>query len=297
MSIVFIFRYKHVVNFFGLRRLYARFYADFTKNAENQGFDVRPVGTYEWDLWRTALKDSFSSKLPINFLHVEHVSNTMVFGSRLNQTAKLSLILSMYGDSAKEMLRESIIGLPLISSFKFRSSANTIHQAYHLSSYYQSTGKNLLESRRIIEWGGGYGCLARIVKTKNPGCTYIIMDLPELSCLQYVYLSSIFGQSNVKHITNGLVIDEGKINLVSSDYVLSLDEEIRADTFISNWALTESGKEYQDYVLSAEFFSATNVLVSCVEDENNFIANNSKYLFAQKIPISTLGENNYYLAR
>ncbi len=129
----------------------------------------------------------------------------------------------------------------------------------------------------------------------NPKCTYIIMDLPELSALQYVYLSSIFGQGEVNFITKNIEIEEGKINLISSDYFMSQDKEINTDTFISNWALTESGEDYQNYVLGKKFFSAENILVACIDDRNNYIVNKEDCSFDHKEPIKVLRDGHFYL--
>jgi len=273
-------------------------YIEFINTAKEIGLDFYPVGTYDWELWRRDIKNNFSKSLPIYFLHNHIISQTMVFGSTKYQKDKLLLIESCFQkEYVKRMLRESFIGLPIISNLKYFSSENTIHQAFHLSSYYNFTNKNFVDSQRIIEWGGGYGCLARIVKKINPNCTYIIMDLPELSVLQYVYLSSIFGQNEVNFITKNLEIEAGKINLISSDYFMSLDEEIKTDTFISNWALTESGRDYQNYVLGKKFFSAENILISCIDDKNNYIVNNESCPFDYKEPIKVLGDKNFYLMK
>ena len=88
---------------------------------------------------------------------------------------------------------------PKISNFGYMTSENAIHQSFHLSSYKEYTTKDIVESQTIAEWGGGYGCLARMIRKINSSCTYIIMDLPELNALQYVYLSSIFGKESVNY--------------------------------------------------------------------------------------------------
>ena len=298
LSVGLIFKLQHLVSFIKIRKLYAVKYTEFMDSASELGLNFYPVGTYDWELWRRDVKDSFSKNLPIYFLHTEHIGNTMVFGSRHQQKVKVTLIESCFDEKyVAKLLRESFLGLPVISDLKYVTSANTIHQAFHLCSYYNKTGKNLIDSQRIVEWGGGYGCLARIIKKINPNCTYVIMDLPELSALQYVYLSSIFGESGVNFITNGFKLEEGKINLISSDYFMSLNEEIKADTFISNWALTESGQDYQNYVVENRFFSADNMLVACIEDENNYIINNSNCSFEHTESIAVLGDKNVYLIK
>jgi hypothetical protein len=298
ISVGKLFKLQDLLSFLRIRKLYSVKYTEFINNAKEIGLDFYPVGTYDWELWRRDIKNNFSKNLPIYFLHNHIISKTMVFGLRKYQKNKLLLIESCFqNEYVKTMLRESFIGFPIISNLKYLSSENTIHQAFHLSSYYNLTNKNFVDSQRIVEWGGGYGCLARMVKKINPKCTYIIMDLPELSVLQYVYLSSIFGQNEVNFITKNLEIEEGKINLISSDYFMSLDKEIKTDTFISNWALTESGKDYQNYVLGKKFFSAENILVSCVDDENNHIVNNESCSFDYKESITVLGGKNFYFMK
>ena len=131
----------------------------------------------------------------------------------------------------------------------------------------------------------------------NPACTYIIMDLPELSALQYVYLSSIFGRKAVNFINKEMNIEKGKINLISSDYFIHLDKEINADAFISNWALTESGKDYQDYIKKNNFFAAKDILIGCVSDENNYLLKSETKYFSVKASIDELGSGNFYLVK
>ena len=300
ISVGKLFKLQELLSFLRIRKLYSVKYTEFINNAKEIGLDFYPVGTYDWDLWRRDIKNNFSKNLPIYFLHNHIINKTMVYGLREYQKNKLLLIESCFQkEYVKRMLRESLIGLPIISNLKYLSSENTINQAFHLSSYYNVTNKNFVDSQRIVEWGGGYGCLARMVKQINPKCTYIIMDLPELSVLQYVYLSSIFGQNEVNFITKNLEIEEGKINLISSDYFMSLDKEIKTDTFISNWALTESGKDYQNYVLGKKFFSAENILVACTDDENNHTVNNESYSFDYKESIKGLGvkTKNFYFMK
>lgn len=136
-----------ILNFFNLRKYFAIKYNDFIERSKQDGLCFLPVGTYEWDVWRAKIKDSFSKKLPIYFLHHRLIGETMVHGSVAHQEEKLSKIKSIYGAKiAKSLLRERLIGFPIITSLKYKSSANTIHQAFHLSCYYEKTGKNLVES-------------------------------------------------------------------------------------------------------------------------------------------------------
>ena len=78
---------------------------------------------------------------------------------------------------------------------------------------------------------------------------------------------------------------------------MSLNKSIKVDSFISHWALTESGSDYQSYVIDNNFFDAKNILIGCVGDENNDLIKNHDQLFSSKHPIIELGEKNYYLVK
>jgi putative sugar O-methyltransferase len=292
------FKLHEFLAFINNRTMYSKKYNEFIESTVKKGLEFYPAGTYEWDLWRRELQDKFSHNLPIYFLHNKLISGTMVFGNSKYQREKISYIESALNkNEIKNILRESIVGLPAITNFKYLASENSIHQLFHIASYKKKTNKNILSNKFIVEWGGGYGCLARMAKKINPTCTYVIMDLPELSALQFVYLTSIFGKDEVNFIGSESIIEEGKINLISSDYFISLKKEITADAFISNWALTESGKDYQDYILESMFFSAGDILIGCINDDNNYLFGPELDCFDKKVQIDILGDGNFYLMK
>tara|TARA_B110000977_G_C11083698_1_gene493779 strand:- start:1396 stop:2331 length:936 start_codon:yes stop_codon:yes gene_type:complete len=296
LGIILIFSYREILSFLKIKSSYSKKHNELLSYMKKMELSFLKTGTYEWDKWRMDLGKKFSNNVPINFLHNKLISGTMVLGSTEHQNHKISFIEdNMNLQNIKKILRENVIGFPVISNFRYLASENSIHQAFHLASYKNITGKDPFDSKHIIEWGGGYGCLARMFKRVLPDCTYIIIDLPELSALQYVYLSSIYGSNQVNFITNEYKIEPGKINLISSDYYMSINDHIETDTFISNWALTESGKDYQDFVLKSNFFKAKNILIGCIDDENNYLTNNLDHSFKKKETIKVLGDGNLYL--
>jgi hypothetical protein len=152
------------------------------------------------------------------------------------------------------------------------TSANRAHHASHLAHYKRLTGTDFWDCRSIVEWGGGYGDMARIIRRMNPSVTYTIIDLPELLALQYVYLSSIFGEGAVNVIgRNDSGVTLGKINLIASQSVYDTRRELECDGFLSTWALTESPRRFQMAVLERGFFGASSLLLGVMNNENNYL--------------------------
>lgn len=54
----------------------------------------------------------------------------------------------------------------------------------------------------ILEIGGGYGGLARLMKLLLPSVRYFILDLPESLFFSYIFLSANFPDSRIKFITD-----------------------------------------------------------------------------------------------
>ncbi len=230
---------------------------------------------YDWTGWAANVRQSFSNGVPLGFLSHPILAHTMVNARKRGVSItenKLSWIKNVYDeDKIKLILKEDYIGLPTITNMFFMTSANRTHHLCHLALYKKLAGSDFWDCPSIIEWGGGYGDMARIVRRMNPAVTYTIIDLPEMLALQYVYLSSIFGEKEVNMIlTHHDNIQSGRINLISS---LSLQEhdKLRSEGFLSTWALNESPKSDQLMVLERDFFQATHILMAVMNNENNFI--------------------------
>jgi hypothetical protein len=81
---------------------------------------------------------------------------------------------------------------------------------------------------KIVEIGGGYGGLYRIIASQTPFEKYSIVDLPETLELIKTYLNQFAVQ---------------KPECISSD---SVEKDISCDLVISNYAFSECQKEVQD---------------------------------------------------
>jgi hypothetical protein len=99
--------------------------------------------------------------------------------------------------------REDDFGNPPRLSFDDGASGNLIHQAYHLALWEDVTGKRIEYLKRIVEFGGGYGAMCKIVRRLGFEGDYVIYDLPELSLIQRYYLSNLGIQADLS-LVDGL---------------------------------------------------------------------------------------------
>jgi hypothetical protein len=261
---------------------------------------------YEWSQWTEKIRKSFTSGVPLDFLSHPTLVKTMVLARRGGIKATAALIepvLNIFGEQrSRELLKEDYIGLPTIQNLSYMTSANRSRLVNHLAHYTRECKRFIWDSASIVEWGGGYGNMARMIRKMNPSITYIIIDLPELLALQYVYLASIEGEKNIHLITpqNGSQVVYGKVNLISSHTVLSKIDTIQSDAFISTWAITESPQIAQDYVVNHEFFGAKSLLLGFKVDGHNYLRNRltDKDLRRVPVPLSQrLGDSNEYWFR
>ncbi len=230
-------------------------------------------GMHPWKLHTETIKNAFSNNLPMNFLRNPLIGRQMVAQASPGIIReKISFIESVWsGERPSAILREDYVGLPRIANFKYCTSGNRLHHACHLASYKSAIRKEFWSSQNIVEWGGGYGNMAHLVRRLNPECTYTVIDLPELSALQYIYLYALIGD-DVCLITPGFSdVNKGKVNIVPVGRVLSGEINISADAFLSTWAITESPQQAQEFVCRNLFFGAESILLAYHDDSHNYI--------------------------
>jgi len=146
------------------------------------------------------------------------------------------------------------------------TSSNTIHHVHHLARFTAATGCAPARIERVVEWGGGYGNFAKLFRRLHGGTpTYVIVDTPLFSCLQWLYLASVFGPDQVELIGAGRPIAEGKLNLVPITAIEQLAPA--ADLFISTWALNESAPDAQRHVTERDWFGARHLLLGMHDGE------------------------------
>ncbi len=160
--------------------------------------------------------------------------------------------------------REDPVGDPptsLIPNSDVTTSSNTVHHLHHLLRYEDTTGRRIDSIDSVVEWGGGYGSLAKLFLRLHKGSpTYVIVDLPVFAAVQWLYLASVLGEDRVTlHAGPDAAIVAGKANIVPVGLAGAL--HLDATLFISTWALNESTPEAQRYVLDRNWFNAASLLL------------------------------------
>jgi hypothetical protein len=161
----------------------------------------------------------------------------------------------------KFLLMEDLVGDPRLMNATYLTSHTSIHHLYHLIRFADKTGCDFEKIEKVVEWGGGYGNMAKIFRRLKPTSTYCIIDTPIFSMLQWLYLSTVLGVDNVNLLRRpDDAIKMGKVNLVSLCFMEQL--QLQADLFLSTWALSESASAAQDYVISRRWFNANHLLLA-----------------------------------
>jgi putative sugar O-methyltransferase len=146
--------------------------------------------------------------------------------------------------------------LPKPSSF---GSVSTVGHLFYAAKIMENLNH---EPKIIIEFGGGYGNLSRIMKKLNPEAAIVIFDIPEIMAIQYLFLSYVIPETQItmhQSAINNSSIKHG-INLVPVYFINESD--IKADVFISTFALSETPEYVQNLVINKKFFDADLAYIS-----------------------------------
>ena len=181
----------------------------------------------------------------------------------------------------KKLLLEDDVGDPIRYFLYPSSSGNRINHVYHLSCLENTLNIELQKIENIFEFGGGYGCMARIFVNINNKISYKIFDTNLVNCLQYYYLKQ-----------NGLDVgfENNSIELINNLEKINDKIEIKNSLFIANWSLSEVPLNLRDKFVTL-IGRYENIMISFqknFEDINNLeyfnnLQENLKYKYNIKI--------------
>jgi len=137
----------------------------------------------------------------------------------------------------KNIIKEDSIGNPVKYFLYPKSSGNKIHQAYHLKKFVDSSKLNFKKFKNIIEFGGGYGVMAKMLFKINKNYRYYIFDTPEVNLLQYYYLKR-------SGLDVGLNLNSKKKIILINNYpdlkkIIHILKKNDKNLFIANFSFSE----------------------------------------------------------
>ncbi|MEZ0339396.1 hypothetical protein ACAG25_05365 [Mycobacterium sp. pV006] len=245
----------------------ARGYAELAGDFAAQLDRVRPLTSpryirADWAARNAELERGLTPVPPPDFLWHPVIRFQMFVDEQL-LAHELPYVLDHVGDV--ELLSEDAVGCPPtvpVPKTAVQTSSNTVHQLYHLLRYENTTGRELGSVDTVVEWGGGFGSLMRLLHRRHRGNpTAVLIDTPVFSALQWLYLSAVLGPEQVLLHDRGPVRPaSGRVNIVPLGLVDDL--EVTADLFISNWALNESTAAAQRDVVAREWFGAQSLMLA-----------------------------------
>jgi len=238
---------------------------------ELKKYSIVQFTTPIWENYNAKLEKVFLPYPPFSFLRDPTIMRTMFVAAGGKWLRKEAAFLKkkISKDKLKFLLQEDYVGDPFLLNSTYLTSHNSIHHLYHFIRFLDKTKYNLSQINTIVEWGGGYGNMAKIFKRlKCTPSTYVIIDTPLFSSIQWLYLATILGEESVNLLQNPKdAIHAEKINLIPVYFVNR--HKINADLFISTWALSESSKYSQDYVVTHEWFNAKYILLAYQDNRND----------------------------
>jgi hypothetical protein len=143
-------------------------------------------------------------------------------------------------------VQESAVGDPR-PYFEYRStSGNLLNQAYQVCRFEDVTGARLPDADFILEFGGGYGALCRLVYALGFRGTYAIYDFPEFSALQQFYL-----RAHGLLTATGPCPEDGRSRIVTLSTLGELDELLEGRlsgraALVALWSLGETPLALRD---------------------------------------------------
>ena len=276
--------------------------------ASMDGVDISPWVTPLWEGFNAKMLAAVTPSPPKRFLRESVIRQSMFVDVRGQWMAdQLAALVEHYGvDRLNALARETPVGDPPlcpaeVEGIDLNTSYNTLHHLYHLARYERSTGHRVADVRTCLEWGGGYGNLARIVFAAAPSLQrYIIVDTPLFCALQWLYLSMTLGEDRVRLYTSGSELRTSGCVIVPVPLIAEATARgLEPDMLISTWALSECSVHAQDFVTGEQdWFGAERLLLGYQDSSEQLpdagrIEQLSRSAGCKIEPVGFLGGNSY----
>lgn len=205
-----------------------------------------PTKAKEWDAFSQRIAHLIKNDDARNFLNWDIICETMFFEAATDEYTFLSQLPDW--NIWRQALGEPWVGNPKPYFYERTTSGNAVHHAYTLAQFLLLASIDLSSCTQIIEFGGGYGSMYRIIRNLGFEGRYIIFDLPVLAALQEYYLRSV--DTEIPVSLTPTKIKEAVV-LISSvdDYREQISLAPTTDLFIANWSLSETPVNFRELIL------------------------------------------------
>jgi glycosyltransferase involved in cell wall biosynthesis len=207
--------------------------------AQLEPLPAGPVPDLEsvWLDFRRRFRRRLAERDPRAFLRWDLTRDSLYNPAPLPEELRALVALTDWTTRWRPALKESPIGRPDPCPAWSETSWNLIHHAFALSHVEHASRRRVDEFGLIVEFGGGYGSMARLAWQLGFRGRYVIFDLPEISALQRYYLKSVG-----LPVTTDKTADPGP--MVSSANTLAelarMTGDRVADLFVATWSLSET---------------------------------------------------------
>jgi len=223
---------------------------------------------------RVKLRRCILEKDPREFLNWDVMTGSMFVGNRLFINGELHYLKSLpdWHRLWENVIEEDHAGAPKPYKGHRKSSGNRIHQAYHLARFEEATGQPISRFPLIMEFGGGYGSLCRIIYKLGFQGRYFIFDLPEFTALQKYYLGSL-----AMELIEAKAFFSGRRGILcTSDPELlgsMAASEARTGLFVATWSLSETAQALREHIMTLPAMHAASAYLIAYQNDFEGIDN------------------------
>lgn len=187
----------------------------------------------------------------------------------------------------EKLLVEDNVGNPIRYFLYPKSSGNKINHIYHLSILNDYFKLNFKKISYVFEFGGGYGCMARIFSKINSKIKYCIYDTELVNILQFYYLRH--NNLNVGFRNKDQIILKNKFLKYNSNYK-------KKTLFIANWSLSETPLNFRNKIIN--IINNYEYIMICYQEtfediNNKNYFNNIKHKIKKKYNVKII-LNSFY---
>lgn len=230
--------------------LVARLRADIAEIARSADSGIEADAL--WNAKRAELRRFAATGDPARFMRWPPVRTTMVKRRHGPVAVELRHLRRRpdWPTRWRPALREMTLGGPRPFPRLPTTSATVLHTAHHLCRFEELTGVRPETAAFVLEFGGGYGAMGRLLHRLGFRGVHAIYDLPEVSALQRFYL----GHAGIPVAAwDGRAPGSGVVTISTPDHlerVVALRPRGTA-LFLASWSLGETPLALRDRFLAA----------------------------------------------